>query len=87
MFCMPVNILGVGIPSSVKREPSVPPLVGVEDDVIFSCWQASRAMSTGRVSSSSQYRMLRYWGVILQVIFDRGSVAWTAAQTCWTSSP
>ena len=31
--------------------------------------------------------MLRYCGVMVQVIFARGSPAWTAAQTFSTSAP
>jgi len=54
MFCMPVNRLGVGTPSSVKREPSVPPRVGVDDGSMPSRRLASRARSTGRMSFSSQ---------------------------------
>ena len=54
MFCMPVKRLGVGTPISVRREPSVPPRVGVEKGSMPICRQASRASSTGRMSSSSQ---------------------------------
>ena len=31
MFCMPVKRFGVGTPISVRRDPSVPPRVGVEN--------------------------------------------------------
>ena len=45
--CMPVNRFGVGTPSSVRREPSVPPRIGVEKGSTPICRQASRASSTG----------------------------------------
>jgi hypothetical protein len=51
---MPVNTLGVGRPSSVSREPSVPPRMGAENGSTPTWRHASGASSTGRISSSSQ---------------------------------
>jgi hypothetical protein len=74
MFAIPVKMFGVGTPFSVSLDPSVPPRIGTEKCSTPETRQASRANSTGVMSSSSQYRMLRYCSVIVHSMRARGSV-------------